>query len=84
MNRDQQDAQELFQIVSSALSAEELNIQKLQATRPLMDVDLLESLVKDTRSQHKDKLSNPMVGMLASRLSCIQCGYTVGAREATP
>ncbi|KAF9389529.1 hypothetical protein CPB97_011169 [Podila verticillata] len=81
MNRDQQDAQELFQIVSSALSAEELNIQKLQATRPLMDVDLLESLVKDTRSQHKDKLSNPMVGMLASRLSCIQCGYTEAIRH---
>lgn len=81
MNRDQQDAQELFQIVSSALSAEELNIQKLQATRPLMDIDLLESLVKldAAKSQNMDKPSNPMVGMLASRLSCIQCGYTVGA-----
>ncbi|KAF9321665.1 hypothetical protein BG003_000548 [Podila horticola] len=83
MNRDQQDAQELFQIVSSALSAEELNIQKLQATRPLMDIDLLESLVKldAAKSQNMDKPSNPMVGMLASRLSCIQCGYTEAIRH---
>ncbi|KAG0090628.1 hypothetical protein BGZ93_008528 [Podila epicladia] len=82
MNRDQQDAQELFQIVSSALSAEELNIQKLQAVRPLMDVDLLESLVKlDTKPQNMEKLSNPMAGMLASRLSCVQCGYTEAIRH---
>ncbi|KAG0013664.1 hypothetical protein BGZ81_000890, partial [Podila clonocystis] len=82
MNRDQQDAQELFQIVSSALSAEELNIEKLQATRPLMDIDLLERLVKlDTKTQNKNNPSNPMVGMLASRLSCIQCGYTEAIRH---
>ncbi|KAF9912637.1 hypothetical protein EC991_010063 [Linnemannia zychae] len=87
MNREQQDAQELFQIISSALSSEENTIQKLQSTRPLMDLDFLKKLVGIETSnldhQVKKMDSNPMIGMLASRLSCMQCGYTEAVRHFT-
>ncbi|KAK3842014.1 MAG: hypothetical protein J3R72DRAFT_475192 [Linnemannia gamsii] len=87
MNREQQDAQELFQIVSSALSSEENTIQKLQSTRPLMDLEFLKKLVGMESSnldhQVKKMESNPMIGMLASRLSCMQCGYTEAVRHFT-
>ncbi|KAF9428932.1 hypothetical protein BGZ94_000427 [Podila epigama] len=88
MNRDQQDAQELFQIVSSALSSEELGLRTLEATRPLMDADLVPSLTRLNENlaptpRVKNEPSNPMVGMLASRLSCIQCGYTEAIRHFT-
>ncbi|KAG0374460.1 hypothetical protein BGX24_010383 [Mortierella sp. AD032] len=87
MNREQQDAQELFQIVSSALSSEENTIQKIQSTRPLMDLEFLKKLVGMESSnldhQVKKMESNPMIGMLASRLSCMQCGYTEAVRHFT-
>ncbi|KAF9112928.1 hypothetical protein BGX27_002555 [Mortierella sp. AM989] len=87
MNREQQDAQELFQIISSALSSEESNIQKLQATRPLLNLEFLKKLVKlgpdQTQHQVKKQDTNPMIGMLASRLSCMQCGYTEAVRHFT-
>ncbi|KAF9545867.1 hypothetical protein EC957_010371 [Mortierella hygrophila] len=87
MNREQQDAQELFQIISSALSSEENTIQKLQSTRPLMDLEFLKKLVgmesSNLNHQVKKMESNPMIGMLASRLSCMQCGYTEAVRHFT-
>ncbi|KAF8948653.1 hypothetical protein BGZ47_003587 [Haplosporangium gracile] len=87
MNREQQDAQELFQIISSALSSEETTIQKLQSTRPLLDLEFLKKLIgmESTNLDHQVKKmeSNPMIGMLASRLSCMQCGYTEAVRHFT-
>ncbi|KAF9910751.1 hypothetical protein BX616_010787 [Lobosporangium transversale] len=87
MNREQQDAQELFQIISSALSSEEMTIQRLQATRPLLNLDFLKKLIRLGRDQNEHQLrkqdSNPMIGMLASRLSCVQCGYTEAVRHFT-
>ncbi|KAF8976287.1 hypothetical protein BGZ46_008393 [Entomortierella lignicola] len=87
MNREQQDAQELFQIISSALSSEESVVQKLQATRPLLNLEFLKKLVglgpDQTLHQVKKQSTNPMIGMLASRLSCMQCGYTEAVRHFT-
>ncbi|KAI8601530.1 cysteine proteinase, partial [Dissophora ornata] len=87
MNREQQDAQELFQMISSALSSEEATIQKLQATRPLLGLDFIKKLLvlaqKPNEHQIKKLDSNPMIGMLASRLSCMQCGYTEAIRHFT-
>ncbi|KAF9151406.1 hypothetical protein BG015_006719 [Linnemannia schmuckeri] len=87
MNREQQDAQELFQIISSALNSEETTIQKLQSTRPLLDLEFLKKLIgmESTNLDHQVKKmeSNPMIGMLASRLSCMQCGYTEAVRHFT-
>ncbi|GJJ78042.1 ubiquitin carboxyl-terminal hydrolase 1 [Entomortierella parvispora] len=87
MNREQQDAQELFQMISSALSTEESRIDKLQSTRPLLNIDFLKKLVGLGQHQHqhlvKKMPSNPMNGLLASRLSCMQCGYTEAVRHFT-
>ncbi|KAF9095038.1 hypothetical protein BGX23_001231 [Mortierella sp. AD031] len=87
MNREQQDAQELFQIISSALSSEETTIQKLHSTRPLLDLPFLKKLVglesNSLDHQVRKMESNPMIGMLASRLSCMQCGYTEAVRHFT-
>ncbi|KAG0259477.1 hypothetical protein DFQ27_004057 [Actinomortierella ambigua] len=44
MNREQQDAQELFQLISSALSAEELFVQKATLSRIKSDVRRIEAL----------------------------------------
>ncbi|KAG0286332.1 hypothetical protein BGZ98_005130, partial [Dissophora globulifera] len=89
MNREQQDAQELFQMISSALSSEEAAVQKLSATRPLLDLDLVKSLLGLGQRSHPNEHSiakvhsNPMMGLLASRLSCMQCGYTEAIRHFT-
>ncbi|KAF9191791.1 hypothetical protein BGZ50_009163 [Haplosporangium sp. Z 11] len=87
MNREQQDAQELFQIISSALTSEETTLQKLHATRPLLNLDFLKKLTSLGRDKHLHQVrkmnSNPMIGMLASRLSCMQCGYTEAVRHFT-
>ncbi|KAG0045201.1 hypothetical protein BGZ83_009559 [Gryganskiella cystojenkinii] len=87
LNREQQDAQELFQMISSALSLEESRIEQMQATRPLLNIDFLKKLVGLGQDQQehlvKKMPSNPMNGLLASRLSCMQCGYTEAVRHFT-
>ncbi|KAF9578005.1 hypothetical protein BGW38_006447, partial [Lunasporangiospora selenospora] len=111
MDRRQQDAQELFQMISSALTSEEASIQKLGATKPLLNLDFMKRLVSSlrpttsnttsstvSRGQNNDgRIStsrgstempknlptNPMVGLLASRLSCLKCGYTEAVRHFT-
>ncbi|KAG0363121.1 hypothetical protein BC939DRAFT_455825 [Gamsiella multidivaricata] len=87
MNREQQDAQELFQMISSALSSEEAAVQRSLATRPLIDLDFIKQLLglgpKPNQHQVRKMDSNPMIGMLASRLSCMQCGYTEAIRHFT-
>ncbi|KAF9966028.1 hypothetical protein BGZ70_003509 [Mortierella alpina] len=86
MNREQQDAQELFQIISSALSSEEATLQKQEATRPLLNLDFVKTLVglgPKHGHQIRKARSNPMMGLLASRLSCMQCGYTEAVRHFT-
>ncbi|KAF9975566.1 hypothetical protein BGZ73_000779 [Actinomortierella ambigua] len=98
MNREQQDAQELFQLISSALSTEELFVQKVDATRPALNISFLKNLVGlgskkgGYDEQHHEtgpvlpsfhKTLNPLSGLLASRLSCMQCGYTEAIRHFT-
>ncbi|KAG9321458.1 hypothetical protein KVV02_003585 [Mortierella alpina] len=86
MNREQQDAQELFQIISSALSTEEAALQKQEAFRPLLNLDFIKTLVglgPKHGHQIRKATSNPMMGLLASRLSCMQCGYTEAVRHFT-
>ncbi|KAG0228194.1 hypothetical protein BGW41_003513 [Actinomortierella wolfii] len=98
MNREQQDAQELFQLISTALSTEELFVQKSDATRPALDSTFLKHLAgiltkeEGIVSQCQEsrpvlpsfcKSLNPLSGLLASRLSCMQCGYTEAIRHFT-
>ncbi|KAI8878422.1 cysteine proteinase [Backusella circina FSU 941] len=74
INREQQDAQELFQVISGALDNECQLAQKKQGFR-----DLLSSALSQ-KNEHK-KLENPFTGLLANRLSCMQCGYTEAIRH---
>lgn len=66
VNREQQDAQELFQLISGELDTENSLAQKRQGG--------FRDILKSTRSRSID---NPLTGLLANRLSCTECGYTV-------
>ncbi|KAI9251997.1 hypothetical protein EDC94DRAFT_526261 [Helicostylum pulchrum] len=72
INREQQDAQELFQLISGELDNENQMTKKKQGFR-----DLLFSAAV----VNKPTVENPFTGLLANRLSCIQCGYTEAIRH---
>ncbi|KAI8087750.1 uncharacterized protein B0P05DRAFT_584969 [Gilbertella persicaria] len=84
ISREQQDAQEFFQIVSSAIDVEGQKIAK---------TDRLGGGLKDVlsppqsivhwihRKRPKHHAENPFTGLLANRLSCMQCGYTGAIRH---
>ncbi|KAI7899852.1 uncharacterized protein BX663DRAFT_459516 [Cokeromyces recurvatus] len=72
INREQQDAQEFFQLVSSAIDTEGQKVVKS------LDNGLRVLLQKH---QHMNTLENPFIGLLANRLSCMECGYTSAIRH---
>jgi hypothetical protein len=71
INREQQDAQELFQLLSSAVNEEETSVVQRNRTNGLAEVLVQPQQIKE-RSP-----SNPLMGLSANRLSCLQCGFTV-------
>ncbi|KAJ1731975.1 ubiquitin-specific protease ubp1 [Coemansia biformis] len=122
-DREQQDAQEAFQVLSTALSEERLAFAGLQ-TPSLLRADLAAMLAQiDERRPHvfsvprglegvgtkglsrvkaimklatlaglpaegqgltfgrRAVLQNPFTGLMASRLSCVRCGYTEAVRH---
>ncbi|KAI8141170.1 hypothetical protein BJV82DRAFT_179244 [Fennellomyces sp. T-0311] len=85
-SRDQQDAQELFQLIMSAMDSEAQSTALPTVVGGLMDA--LKPAVQPKRrsffssSYHVEhRLENPFTGLLASRLSCMQCGYTEAIRH---
>ncbi|KAI8089324.1 uncharacterized protein BX664DRAFT_280180 [Halteromyces radiatus] len=87
MNREQQDAQEFFQVLMAAVESESQYYQPNTTKRAVMiTVGLRELLVPSSPSIRTAKyvnnsnsnsfLGRPLTGLLASRLSCVQCGYT--------
>ncbi|KAL1919150.1 uncharacterized protein VTP21DRAFT_2532 [Calcarisporiella thermophila] len=91
LNHSQQDAQEFFQIISSALSTEEYQLSR--RINSLLDHECVKTLAIQSKNE---KLSftkrpvpkysfkrNPLIGLLASRLSCVECGYTEAIRHFT-
>ena len=105
-SRDQQDAQELFQLITSAIDVEagslknKMNGDGFIVGGGLKDVLLMKSPQKHQHQHYQQRqlkrqrsaaaaaasssssslpyrLENPFTGLLASRLSCMQCGYTV-------
>lgn len=86
-SHDQQDAQELFQLITSALDVEcHQNTKKSAVSLGLKDILHLDGEKPNRRplffslfsSKNDDsRLENPFTGLLANRLSCMQCGYTV-------
>lgn len=86
ISREQQDAQEFFQLVSGAMDTETEKITKTEmlggGLRNLLDQSPLKgfvgsSIYNSNTTRFSDHLDNPFTGLLANRLSCMQCGYTV-------
>ncbi|CDH49048.1 cysteine proteinase [Lichtheimia corymbifera JMRC:FSU:9682] len=90
-SHDQQDAQELFQLITSALDLEcHQNTKKSAVSLGLKDILHFDGEKPSRRrlffslfsSKNDDpRLENPFTGLLANRLSCMQCGYTEAIRH---
>ncbi|OZJ03583.1 hypothetical protein BZG36_03028, partial [Bifiguratus adelaidae] len=105
ISREQQDAQELFQTLSEAVTAELAYAKALSKSATTDQAGLKWLLQPDAKkhtiqsksvnlndtqgSSSQEKTStnnfarNPLVGLLASRLSCVKCGYTEAIRHFT-
>ncbi|KAJ2957284.1 hypothetical protein NQZ79_g6990 [Umbelopsis isabellina] len=86
INHEQQDAQELFQIISSSLEAEQQKTHKVQSPsaglRDLLLNGPSANIIPAKRQAAKaETFRNPFNGLLASRLSCSMCGYTEAIRH---
>ncbi|OAD05553.1 hypothetical protein MUCCIDRAFT_189359 [Mucor lusitanicus CBS 277.49] len=102
ISREQQDAQEFFQLVSSAMDTEGQKIAKTEqlggGLKGLLNQATLKGVIRpewiqkasspSANTQNKtammtanDHLENPFTGLLANRLSCMQCGYTGAIRH---
>lgn len=67
INREQQDAQELYQLLINQLE-EEINKSNIkQGLKELLSVE----------TSKMSKQDNPFNGLLAYRISCMNCGYSV-------
>jgi ubiquitin carboxyl-terminal hydrolase 1 len=83
ISREQQDAQEFFQLVSSEIETESQKIQRTEmlggGLKDLLDSKLNRNVITGEQEEvlPNDHIENPFTGLLANRLSCMQCGYTV-------
>jgi ubiquitin carboxyl-terminal hydrolase 1 len=83
ISREQQDAQEFFQLVSSEIETESQKIQKTEmlggGLKDLLGSKQNRSVITGEQEEvlPNDHIENPFTGLLANRLSCMQCGYTV-------
>ncbi|KAG0282600.1 hypothetical protein BGZ96_000314 [Linnemannia gamsii] len=85
LTSQQQDAQELFQILSSQLSEEREKVDNV-TTLSLTESSALmtASVMLDRTEQEKyRRAKSPFMGLLASRVSCVDCGYTAAIRHST-
>ncbi|CEP07434.1 hypothetical protein [Parasitella parasitica] len=116
INRDQQDAHELFQIISSVLTSEE-EIQYRENATSLLDAATLRGFAYGDNDPNGDNFEtssvssfgttasmwssfsvctvgghlrprrrsprNPFTGLAASKISCVNCGYTAPIRHHT-
>ncbi|KAL0142729.1 hypothetical protein V8B55DRAFT_1443987 [Mucor lusitanicus] len=116
INRDQQDAHELFQIISSVLTSEE-EIQYRENATSLLDAATLRGFAFGDNDPNGDNFEtssvssfgttasmwssfsvctvgghlrprrrsprNPFTGLAASKISCMNCGYTAPIRHHT-
>ncbi|KAJ1982892.1 ubiquitin-specific protease ubp1 [Dimargaris xerosporica] len=86
VNREQQDAHEAFQMISTALLEEDASVRlavpSILQTHALQRLVHPASLPRQLRPPSRP-MGNPLVGLLASRLSCQQCGYTAAIRHFT-
>ncbi|KAI8967424.1 hypothetical protein BDF20DRAFT_234404 [Mycotypha africana] len=103
ISREQQDAQEFFQLVASAMEVEGHRTAITEriggGLKDLLRPKTLKGYITRSaclrRQQQRNikmssnihgsssKLENPLTGLLANRLSCMQCGYTGAIRHFT-
>ncbi|KAG2173152.1 hypothetical protein INT43_004525 [Umbelopsis isabellina] len=86
INREQQDAQELFQLLSSAVNEEERTVVQFDHSHGLSQVLLDSQSTKSPKfgtAQKHGAASNPLMGLSANRLSCLKCGFTEAIRHFT-
>lgn len=92
ISREQQDAQEFFQLVSSAMDTEGQFIAKTEllggGLKDLLfhrSTNVTSGVIGPERAtlttKHDHALENPFTGLLANRLSCMKCGYTSAIRH---
>jgi ubiquitin carboxyl-terminal hydrolase 1 len=96
ISREQQDAQEFFQLVSSAMDTEGQKIVKTEllggGLRDLLSQSSIKGVIRPEWVTHtkgtekemmNDHLENPFTGLLDNRIYCMQCGYTGAIRHFT-
>ncbi|KAI9598270.1 hypothetical protein BDF19DRAFT_410995 [Syncephalis fuscata] len=78
INREQQDAHEFFQILSATLTQEASKINEQRQVVSLFDTNMLKHILKNTAlvGHQYQRIRNPFSGLLVSRISCVDCGYT--------
>jgi ubiquitin C-terminal hydrolase len=81
INRQQQDAHELFQFLIQSLGAEEDHIRR---PKSLLDSELIRKMIsKADKITNVVKDRNPFRGLTAYRVSCMKCGYCGPIRHVT-
>ncbi|RKP38129.1 hypothetical protein BJ085DRAFT_10609, partial [Dimargaris cristalligena] len=75
VNQEQQDAHEAFQMISTALADEDALLR-------FRSPSLLDSREWSRASGLPIRaMTNPLAGLLASRLACLECGHTAAIRH---
>ncbi|CAG8621241.1 3996_t:CDS:2, partial [Racocetra fulgida] len=82
INRQQQDAHELFQLLSESLSVED---EISRRPKSLFDVDTIKLLANNNKYTTISLTSgrNPLIGLTACRISCMKCGYCGPIRHSS-
>ncbi|CAO3613953.1 unnamed protein product [Mucor hiemalis] len=83
INREQQDAQELFQLISGELDNESQLAQKKQGGgfKDILNLKPSSLFSLKPKPLKSTSIDNPFTGLLANRLSCTECGYTEAIRH---
>lgn len=74
LNKEQQDAQEAYQLLATELESERNQLEKKQQG--------LKELLSFGTNKKTDKIKNPLEGEMAARTSCIVCGHSVSINRA--
>ncbi|KAI8053919.1 hypothetical protein BDF22DRAFT_742896 [Syncephalis plumigaleata] len=78
INREQQDAHEFFQILSDTLTQEAAKVNEQRQVISLLDSNAIQQFINGATlvGSKYQRVRNPFSGLLASRISCVDCGYT--------
>ncbi|CAG8432721.1 5703_t:CDS:2, partial [Diversispora eburnea] len=80
INRQQQDAHELFQLLTESLGTED---EICRRPKSILDVDAIRELTKPDNQSNLIYESNPLKGLIACRISCLNCNYCGPIRHST-